>query len=1195
MRLFRLVRLGLKGRKRDTRLLAIVLALCFLFITLSNVVLSSIQRSREEQQAARHGRFQAIAFDVDEEARAAYHGVAPHSADSLILGPTQRHGLLGTIDEAFMDVGALRLKSGRLPESAGEIALTQTALEALADKKQVGDSIQVVLELGHVGDRAILMPKTQFGLSDELFQLSQQQVNAEDRVSFEMDYEARRLQSIEYFRQDYRKAGELDERAYQQELNTFLYSNQGFFGVSDASTGRRQPFHLDGLTLVLHHRVNALKLTGARWGGLKGQEIEQGTLYERILAAREYTIVGVLGAYSDQWAKGGFELPESFVSEQAAREIRELVCQAEAAYPDLPRYQPASLTLLYEPALPASRLYDEALQTAGDRRRPSYQINDLGSFDGGSNATITQGSFEGIDLETGKTRQVSFQVQGGIATIGYWPDTYKAPLSLITEGRLRLPGLLPIPLEPVTPDNAREMSSLPLQANTLVYPPEDDAGGTLQRLLPGLMSLLTFTAVLQIFLAQLRRRAKRLALLKALGATQGQVAAMLLLEAGMLVLIALPLGTLPGLLLSLGAVEMLKALQGADSVCLFWPALPLIRALLLGALAVFIGVLLPLNQAVRIPLSGAFETPAPAPGRFKPGAAQKKVTYNSLVWRNALSNPGRSLLGFVLAVLIVLSPLAALFLGYHAFSNYRAEVQDKGRPDYMLTMPYGMNIRVLNDHKDRLIAQVPGLSDVQPWLFGDHVGLRVNGHSFGPGPILSWQEQFGGADFGVIPPDAAPDSMLTEFGFQQGGLAVHIDPGLNLSEEEMEAMAGAVTLTREEMEALLAQEPLTPEELEALFPDTPAAPPQPAAEEAQGEAYPKVVYTALWALDPGNTLLARLIQDLDEGQVDEEAFSRGDEVILVVPRYSIQHDGLVLSHHPRDKNTFMEDHAIKPGDMVFLHTQMVRLMGDSKAAMNNEVGVKVGGIIFDYSLPGIWPLSDTMQSYLMIGSQRLLAGVYPQAESRMTAQQARWHRLAVKVFHPYSYGQTRFIVSLAPNADPEGTDIAMQNFARENAFDIKTYRTANQALRSLAVNSALLIGLLGSAVFLIALVIFSSSLQSAIQQEKKRFGILQSMGVTRDTLLRGQARYGLVIGLLAVLAANLLLALLIIIVTALTLPSGVSLLPQLRFITLRGYPFLAHALICLAFVLFSALMHAWPLRGIARRTAISNILDTNAS
>ncbi len=45
MRLYRLVRQGMKGRRGDTRLLRAVLTLSFLFITLASIVLSSIQLS----------------------------------------------------------------------------------------------------------------------------------------------------------------------------------------------------------------------------------------------------------------------------------------------------------------------------------------------------------------------------------------------------------------------------------------------------------------------------------------------------------------------------------------------------------------------------------------------------------------------------------------------------------------------------------------------------------------------------------------------------------------------------------------------------------------------------------------------------------------------------------------------------------------------------------------------------------------------------------------------------------------------------------------------------------------------------------------------------------------------------------------------------------------------------------------------
>ncbi len=89
----------------------------------------------------------------------------------------------------------------------------------------------------------------------------------------------------------------------------------------------------------------------------------------------------------------------------------------------------------------------------------------------------------------------------------------------------------------------------------------------------------------------------------------------------------------------------------------------------------------------------------------------------------------------------------------------------------------------------------------------------------------------------------------------------------------------------------------------------------------------------------------------------------------------------------------------------------------------------------------------------------------------------------------------------------------------------------------------------------------------------------------------GQALYGLSVGLLCALMANLLLFALIVAATALQLPEGVALMSQLLHATLRGYPFLAHGLICLAFILLSGLLHAWPLDRITRQTAISNIRD----
>ena len=330
---------------------------------------------------------------------------------------------------------------------------------------------------------------------------------------------------------------------------------------------------------------------------------------------------------------------------------------------------------------------------------------------------------------------------------------------------------------------------------------------------------------------------------------------------------------------------------------------------------------------------------------------------------------------------------------------------------------------------------------------------------------------------------------------------------------------------------------------------------------------------------------------LDAGQFDAEAFASGEELLVIIPRCHEGANGLTLSTRPQDAGFYQEDGGIALGDELVLYTQKIEVVMDSKQSSLVLTKARVAGLIHDVQLPATWPLSDEKGSHILVGSPKLLSKVYPQASSRMTAQQARWFRLSVATFYPYNYGMTFFFAKAGPGADRESGDVAMLNHARDMGLDLKNYRSANQALHTAAVNSAMLIALLGSAVFLIALVILASSLASGVRQERKRFGILQSMGLTRGRLLGGQALYGLLAGLVCALLANLLLLGLVAVVTALGLREGVSLISELRYSTLRGYPVLAHGLICLAFVLAMALLHAWPLNSITKETAIANIRD----
>lgn len=1122
MRLFKLVRQGMRGRRRDTRLLISVVTLCFLFITLSSILLSSIQLSQQEQRISHHGRFQAAIFHVAEEELPRLSQSASHTAHSLILGQAQKTGWLGTMDQAYFDLGSFRLLEGSLPLQEDEVLLTRSALEGLPGNLQVGDSFQMVLSLPHVGNRAWLdlslqleyeHPKSAIAAS-KLKQMVEPRLRK--GLSFEesKNFESWYNRYCDYLGPKITPFVKLPQELYQQFLYQWALSQEGILAYDRQSTSHREPFHLAGITLSLHSNHAALKLLGAGWGELTGDTIDFGGMYQQIIVARDVKIAGIIASYTDQWASGDNALPEAFVSPLGARRIREAIALAEEAHPELPLYEPRYTLLLYQPDQPAHQVYEQALLLRGDTRQPAYRIT---RYEKGSAGNTSQGSFQGINQKTGEVEDVYFYMSSDILLIQRPEGFYRAPEHLLLSGGLRLPGLDPLPLEPMDTSHIHERPDFPLQQNTLAYPSHQDAGGTLQRMMPGLLSVITLAAVLQIFLTQLRRRARRMALLKALGSDNRQAAKMLLTEALILLVIALPLGLTLGLLLSFGTVALLDALRGTGSIRWFISTRSLAVSILLGALALVSGVLLPMAQASRIPLMGAFEGSSKTPPRLKAGKAVKTLHYPQMIWRNAQANPGRSLLTLSLGVVILLAPLTSLFLGFHAFADYRREVQDKERPDYVLTAPYGMNQRVIREHLEALEKQVPSLARVDTWLMGDHVGLEASSLISGQSPILT---------------------------------------------------------------ALYAL-PVSP--FEAVHSGASGA-----------DDLPKVqFFTTLWALESSSPQFTRLMQQTDLGTVNPEAFDKGREAILLVPRYQKEGNTLLLSSRVQDRQQFNSDTGIIPGQDITLYSQAISMVGDSKSREGKTTQVRVGAIIMDQNLPGVWPLSGLHQSHLLIGSPRLLSRVYPQTGTRMTAEQARWFKLSVEVFFPYNYGQTFFFAYAREGTDRESGDVAMLNFAREYGLDMKNYRTANEALYAAALHSALMIALLGSAVFLIALVIMGAALSSSVRQERKRFGILQSIGLTNQQLILGQARYGLLAGLISLTAANALLLLVVAGITALGLPSGASLLTELSQSTLRGYPFFLHGLLCLVYVLASAFLHAWPMRHIIRFSAITNILDTD--
>ena len=76
--------------------------------------------------------------------------------------------------------------------------------------------------------------------------------------------------------------------------------------------------------------------------------------------------------------------------------------------------------------------------------------------------------------------------------------------------------------------------------------------------------VVAFCAVLQIFLTQIKRRTRKIALLKSIGCTRGQVVSMLFWEGMYLLGYSMPLGIAAGFGVGWSAVQILQKGLGMD-------------------------------------------------------------------------------------------------------------------------------------------------------------------------------------------------------------------------------------------------------------------------------------------------------------------------------------------------------------------------------------------------------------------------------------------------------------------------------------------------------------------------------------------------------------------------------------------------------------------------------------------------------
>ena len=139
----------------------------------------------------------------------------------------------------------------------------------------------------------------------------------------------------------------------------------------------------------------------------------------------------------------------------------------------------------------------------------------------------------------------------------------------------------------------------------------------------------------------------------------------------------------------------------------------------------------------------------------------------------------------------------------------------------------------------------------------------------------------------------------------------------------------------------------------------------------------------------------------------------------------------------------------------------------------------------------------------------------------------------------------------------------------------------------------MIIALLGIAAALIAFIILRSTVASAVEQESVRYGVLRAIGVDNKRFCRYQRNLGFKQGLLGAAVANLLLAVVILITTAISdaaLGLSLSVVFKNAFVyMLDGYPWKLHIGVCVVYVLTMVLIYRLPVNKVLKKSPIDNI------
>lgn len=327
--------------------------------------------------------------------------------------------------------------------------------------------------------------------------------------------------------------------------------------------------------------------------------------------------------------------------------------------------------------------------------------------------------------------------------------------------------------------------------------------------------------------------------------------------------------------------------------------------------------------------------------------------------------------------------------------------------------------------------------------------------------------------------------------------------------------------------------------------------------------------------------IAKLSPSIAAGSIDASAIANGSACILVLPRVD---DKLNLSASPQDAYFYQpRQGGFAVGDELTFVSEQPARSGEDVYLQTYEKTVRVCAVIYSTDL---YPFSARTDAVTVIGGEQLMRALYPLSGRKMSAEEVSTYESFTMGLSGESYGRTE-IYGYAAGSDTDG-DVTAFRGARSIGASIMNHHPSNTKRYAEATNGMIMIAALCVMIGTIVYAIYINIASSAVDGESHHIGVLHAVGAPRGKQIACYALYALMVGVIAEVAANLLVAA-VAVVIALVQGGGAFSFDYFTGVVLFGYPWALHlALVLLTTVLCVGAYFKAALR-VCRRTPLDNI------